>query len=85
MDIEENGMQLWQAREYVPAGIYLRVDDHSYRAIVLEQPGPLPASYDGHIAHYCQAPAMCLLKTPSEKSHASATSEPHNQKRSLIF
>lgn len=75
MDGEEYGVQVWQAGESVPAGIYLRVDNHSYRAIVLEQPGPLPASYDGHIAYYCQAPAMGLLNTSLEKSLASVESK----------
>ena len=75
MDGEEYGMQVWQAGESVPAGIYLRVDDHSYRVIVLEQPGSLRASYDGHVAYYCRAPETCASNAQPEKSLASANSK----------
>ena len=61
MDGEEYGKPLWRAGERVPAGTYLRIDDHSYRRIVLERPGRLPASYDGHVALYCQAPLVCPI------------------------
>lgn len=59
MNAEEHGIHVWRAGDIVPAGTYLRVDDHSYRVIVLEREGHLPASYDGHVASYCQAPLMC--------------------------
>lgn len=56
---EECQTLLWKAGEIVPAGIYTRVDDRSYRAVVLEQEGPLPATFDGHIALYCTSACAC--------------------------
>ena len=50
---EECQMPLWKAGEVVPAGTYVRVDDRSYRPVVLNQEGPLPATFDGHVALYC--------------------------------
>jgi hypothetical protein len=68
MDSEEYGKPLWRAGEFVPAGTYLRVDDHSYRRIVLEQPGPLPPSYDGHVAFYCRAPFVSMINAQAGES-----------------
>jgi hypothetical protein len=65
MDAEEYGRPLWRAGEMVPAGSYLRVDDRSYRVVVLEQAGPLPASCDGHVAWYCQAPVAQMSEPPA--------------------
>ena len=56
---EECWMPLWKAGEIVPAGTYTRVDDQSYRAVMLEQEGPLPATFDGHVALYCTATCAC--------------------------
>ena len=36
----------------VPPGSYVRVDVRSGRRIILERPGPLPASLDGCVAVY---------------------------------
>ena len=61
MNVEELGVNVWRAGDSVQTGIYLRVDDDSFRVVVMEEEGRLPASYDGHVAHYCRAPAMRLL------------------------
>jgi hypothetical protein len=79
MNAEEYGVHLWRAGDVAPAGIYLRVDDDSFRVVVLEEEGRLPASYDGHVAHYCHAPAMCLLNGQAESSYAL----PRNQRFDL--
>ncbi len=59
MQCEECHVPLWRAGEVVPAGVYVRVDDRSYRSITLEHDGPLPAAFDGHIALYCIAACQC--------------------------
>lgn len=56
---EECQMPLWQAGEVVPAGTYVRVDDRSYHAVLLDQEGPLPATFDGHAALYCTSGCSC--------------------------
>jgi hypothetical protein len=56
---EECQRPLWKAGEVVPAGTYVRVDDQSYRAVLLEQEGPLPAPFDGHAALYCISACAC--------------------------
>ncbi len=56
---EECQMPLWKAGEVVPAGTYVRVDDRSYRAVILNQEGPLPATFDGHVALYCTSACAC--------------------------
>lgn len=59
MRCDECGTALYEAGEVVPAGAYMRVDDGMLRQIVLECAGPLPPSYDGHIAWYRAAAAPC--------------------------
>lgn len=56
---EECQMPLWRAGEVVPAGTYVRVDDRSYRAVVLDLERPLPATFDGHVALYCTSACAC--------------------------
>lgn len=56
---EECQMSLWKAGEVAPAGTYVRVDDRSYRAVILNQEGPLPATFDGHAALYCTSACAC--------------------------
>ncbi len=56
---EECQIPLWKAGEVVPAGTYVRVDDRSYRAVILNQEGSLPATFDGHIALYCTSACAC--------------------------
>jgi hypothetical protein len=68
MNAEEYGVRLWQAGDSVPAGTYLRVDNNSFRVVVLKQDDRLPASYDGHVALYCQAPPAGFMKPQPGKS-----------------
>ena len=56
---EECQVPLWKAGEVVPAGTYVRVDDRSYRPVILGQRGPLPATFDGHVALYCTSACAC--------------------------
>ncbi len=56
---EECQMPLWKAGEVVPAGTYVRVDNRSYRTVILDQEGPLPATFDGHVALYCTSACAC--------------------------
>ncbi len=56
---EECRMPLWRAGEVVPTGTYVRVDDQSYHPVILDQDGPLPATFDGHVALYCISGCAC--------------------------
>ncbi len=56
---EECQMPLWKAGEIVAAGTYVRVDDNSYHVVILDEQGPLPATFDGHIALYCVSACTC--------------------------
>lgn len=75
MNAEEHGVFIWQAGDVVPAGTYLRVDDNSFRVVVLEQEARLPASYDGHVALYCRSPAVSVVNTVSKRSYPATRSE----------
>lgn len=59
MDCEECGAHVWQAGNIAPAGTYVRIDDQSYKLTVLAADGPLPATFDGHVARYRIAGATC--------------------------
>ncbi|HEU5228563.1 MAG TPA: hypothetical protein VFU49_12185 [Ktedonobacteraceae bacterium] len=63
MKCEECQQELWKAGEIVPAGAYARVDDGSYRVVILEQAGPLPATFDGHTALYCPSVCRCAVQS----------------------
>lgn len=65
MQCEECQTTLWKAGELAPAGRYIRLGDTSGRVLVLEQPGILPAAFDGHIALYHQAGFLCACMQPS--------------------
>ena len=52
MRCEECGTRLFEVGERAPAGIYVRVDDSSYRQVRLVHAGTLPVSFDGHITFY---------------------------------
>ena len=65
MRCDECGTALFEAGDDVPAGVYTRVDDGSFRRVTLERAGPLPASFDGHVAEY-RAAATCVC----ERRHA---------------
>lgn len=64
MQCEECQTTLWKAGEMAPAGRYIRLGDASQRVLVLEQPGILPAAFDGHIALYHQAGFLCACMQP---------------------
>jgi hypothetical protein len=49
---EEYQTHVWKAGEIAPAGIYVRMDKPSYRTVILDSEGPLPATFDGHVALY---------------------------------
>ncbi|HEX2913005.1 MAG TPA: hypothetical protein VH186_19525 [Chloroflexia bacterium] len=68
MKCEECQQELWKAGDIVPPGRYARVDDRSYRIVVLEKAGPLPVSYDGHTAFY--SPAGCRCSLQDNTAHA---------------
>lgn len=59
LQCEECQMPLWKAGAVVPAGTYVRVDNRSYRTVILDQVGPLPATFDGHVALYCTSACAC--------------------------
>jgi hypothetical protein len=66
MHCDECGIALYEAGDVAPAGVYTRVDDESFRRVTLERTGPLPASFDGHVAEYRAAAATCVC----ERRHA---------------
>jgi hypothetical protein len=68
---EECQMPLWKAGQVVPAGTYVRVDDQSYRTVILNQEGPLPATFDGHIAFYCTSACTCRNRADLRHTVAS--------------
>lgn len=55
---EEHQAQIWKAGEIVPAGTYMRIDQQSYHIVTLENEGPLPATFDGHVAYYRALPKI---------------------------
>ena len=55
---EEHQARIWKAGEIVPAGTYMRIDQQSYRVITLDGEGPLPATFDGHVACYRALPKI---------------------------
>jgi len=69
---DECQQELWKAGDIVPAGAYARVDDRSYRVIILEQEGPLPATFDGHTAFYCTSTCQCATRTKGSPEKTSS-------------
>jgi hypothetical protein len=59
---KECGTALYPAGHWVPAGIYLRVDDGSFQRLQLVSGGLLPATLDGHVALYRAAAAPCTCQ-----------------------
>ena len=55
---EEYQTQIWKAGEIAPAGTYVRIDQQSHRLITLDGEGPLPATFDGHVACYRALPKI---------------------------
>ena len=62
MRCDECGIALFEAGDVAPAGVYTRVDDGSFRRVTLERAGPLPASFDGHVAEYRAAAGACVCE-----------------------
>lgn len=79
MQCEECQMPLWKAGEVVPAGTYVRVDDHSYRAVTLKQEGSLPATFDGYIALYCTSACRCRHDSVTVGQSQRRTSPGHGR------
>ncbi len=62
MRCDECGTALFEAGDVAPAGVYTRVDDGSFRRVTLEAAGPLPASFDGHVAEYRATAGACICE-----------------------
>ncbi|HTK07089.1 MAG TPA: hypothetical protein VL485_07970 [Ktedonobacteraceae bacterium] len=60
MQMETEAFLTWHAGEVAPAGTYARIDDQSYRLVQHKLKGPLPASFDGHVAVYCACSRVIL-------------------------
>ncbi len=70
MHCDECGTVLFEAGDVVPPGEYLRVDDGSFTRVVVARRGPIPASFDGHVASYRHAGAACACRRRAEQRHA---------------
>ena len=83
MHCDECGIALYEAGDIVPAGVYTRVDDESFRRVTLEREGPLPASFDGHVAEYRVAAATCVRERRHAPTavHAAARNTARNTAR----
>ena len=55
MEEFEYQTEVYRAGEIVSPGVYMRIDDGSRRTVVLEQAGPLPPGFDGHVAIYLRS------------------------------
>ena len=69
---DECQQELWKAGDIVPAGAYARVDDRSYRVVIIEQGGPLPATFDGHTAFYCTSICQCTTRAKGSPEKISS-------------
>ena len=58
MWLNELEVRVWKAGKMAPAGNYVRIDDGSYRLIILKRERPLPASFDAQVALYRAAPKL---------------------------
>jgi len=80
---EEYQTSLWKAGEVAPAGTYVRIDEHSSRTVTLDDEGPLPATFDGHVACYrafpridiqhVQRQLVIVSQEPFRQNHASSS------------
>jgi len=57
------------AGHVAPPGCYVRVDVVNGRRIILDRPGPLPASLDGSIAVYARLSTFSLEPTGAGAGH----------------
>ena len=73
-EFDEVGRELYDAGEWVTAGLYLNVD--TQQEVMLPLPGILPASLDGHVACYVRLQPMLSGLTgpppPQEQNHWAA-------------
>jgi len=79
---DECQVRLWKAGEVAPAGIYVRVDDRSYRVVKLKSDGYLPPSFDAHVALYCASPCLChqhALNRPAAQVGGEGSARPLSQ------
>jgi hypothetical protein len=72
MQCEECQLPLWKAGEVAPTGTYARVDDQSHHLVRLDQEGPLPATFDGHVASYCTAARICACMEHANQTLATS-------------
>ena len=66
---EECGTRMFQAGDYAPSGVYLRIDDDSFQRIEVAIGERLPVTFDGHVALYRAAAAPCVCG-PRLRAHA---------------
>jgi hypothetical protein len=52
VEVDEYGLPLYPAGSVVPVGTYVRADRPWAPALVLQQAGILPATFDGHRVRY---------------------------------
>jgi len=76
MDLSEDE-GIYTAGDVVPPGRYCRVDRPEGRTLILEQPGFLPGSLDGHVAVYQRLPPILDRRPtrPSVPRHAPAIAQ----------
>jgi hypothetical protein len=84
MHCDECGTELYEAGEVVPAGDYTRVDDRSFRHVTLIQRGPLPPSFDGHIALYRSAAAPCACESRHTTTTAFASARAARKSQNTV-
>jgi hypothetical protein len=75
MWLDEALVPVWKAGEVAPAGNYVRIDNRSYHLVTLDQPGPLPASFDGRVALYRAASPRSLPRRPAAFPAGSAAED----------
>lgn len=66
-EFDEVGRELYDAGEWVTAGLYLNVE--TQQEVMLPLPGILPASLDGHVACYVRLQPMLNALTPPLSPH----------------
>lgn len=64
----ECGTRMFQAGDHAPPGIYLRIDDDSFRRVEVAIGERLPVTFDGHVALYRAAAAPCVCG-PKLRAH----------------
>lgn len=69
---DDDGELLYTAGETVPAGHYTKVDASYPSEIILEVGGPLPPSFDGHVAMYRRREKNWHLSMPVDEAYADS-------------